>query len=122
MTLFDDCRRLYSGGEDQPGAPEVVWECPWLPRTDSSGPHWLTATEFGDTEEGLRDKVERLSLLLHLSHRTIIYSGAGISSAAGIATAARTGGQLNDLTTDAEPTLTHRALAQLINPHPHPPL
>ena len=55
----------------------------------------------------------RLVLLLQLSHRTVIYSGAGISSAAGIATAARTGGQLTDLTTDAQPTLTHRALAQL---------
>ena len=108
------CRRLYSsGGAEPPGPPQVVWECQWLPRTDSSGPHWLTASEYGDTEDGLRDKVGRLALLLQLSHRTIIYSGAGISSAAGIATAARTGGQLNDLTTDAEPTLTHRALTQL---------
>ena len=61
----------------------------------------------------MREKVERLIQLLQVSNRTIIYSGAGISSAAGIAPAARTGSQLNDLTTDAEPTITHRALAQL---------
>ena len=91
----------------------MLWECEWLPRTDSSGPHWLTASEYGDSEGRLREKVGRLAQLLQLSQRTIIYSGAGISSAAGIATAARTGGQLTDLTTDAEPTLTHRALAEL---------
>ena len=54
-----------------------------MPRTDSEGPHWLTATEYSDSEEVTRDKVERLSQLLRTSRRTIIYSGAGISSAAG---------------------------------------
>ena len=74
-------RRLF--GPACPAAPSVSWECEWLPRTDSSGPHWLTATEFSDTEEAASDKVERLIQLLKLSRRTIIYSGAGISSAAG---------------------------------------
>ena len=71
------------GGTEPPSRPELLWECEWLPRTDSSGPHWLTATEYSDTEEAASDKVERLIELLKLSRRTIIYSGAGISSAAG---------------------------------------
>ena len=37
--------------------------------------------------------MERLAALLKLSRRTVIYSGAGISTAAGIGQAARSGGQ-----------------------------
>ena len=98
-------------------APRVSWECEWKPRTDSSCERaaWLTATEYTDQEEVLRLKVKHLAELLRLSTKTIIYSGAGISTAAGIAPAARSSldNLASDLTSDALPTFTHRALAAL---------
>ena len=97
--------------------PSVSWECEWKPRTDSDCERsaWLTATEYTDQEEVLGLKVKQLAELLTLSTKTIIYSGAGISTAAGIAPAARSSldSLASDLTTDALPSFTHRALAAL---------
>lgn len=104
--------------DHSPSEPDVSWKCDWKPRTDSEcddDKSWLTASEFTDQEQVLHEKVKHLANLLKLSNKTIIYSGAGISTAAGIAPAARSSSNsfTNDLTTDAKPTLTHRALASL---------
>merc|ERR1711874_49356 len=74
---------------------------------------WLTATEFTDTPPVLEDKVEWLLALLKISSKTVIYTGAGISTAAGVEQAARGGRSGTGCSTDARPTTTHRALAAL---------
>ena len=58
-------------------------------RWDNDAPDWLTATEYLDTEQVLQDKVERLAALLKLSRHTVVYSGAGVSTTAGVQQAAR---------------------------------
>ena len=42
-----------------PPAPAVSWACEWKPRTDSEceDQPWLTASEFTDQPDTLRDKV-----------------------------------------------------------------
>merc|ERR1719206_1539837 len=72
-----------------PPLPEVTWECSFKPRGDLEGPEWLTGTEFSDQESVFKDKVKKLARLIRLSKKTVIYSGAGISVAAGINQAAR---------------------------------
>merc|ERR1711998_786375 len=57
-------------------------------------------------------KIEKLAQLLLMSKRTVIYSGAGISVAAGIGQAAR-GNFRSVKSTDADPTFTHLALGAL---------
>ena len=63
----------------------------------------------------MQDKVERLAALLKLSRRTVVYSGAGISTAAGVSQAARGGaGRVGGrATTEAAPTTAHMAVARL---------
>merc|ERR1719297_107158 len=74
-------------GAPPPPAPAVSWACEWKPRTDSEceDQPWLTASEFTDQPDTLRVKARQLAV----STSTVIYSGAGISPAAGIAPAAR---------------------------------
>jgi hypothetical protein len=96
-----------------PAAPEVSWDCPLPPRWDEAAPTWLTATEHSDTEAVVGTKVRRLARLLRLSEQTVVYSGAGLSVSAGVGQAARGAAGFSDLTTDAAPTATHRALAAL---------
>ena len=96
-----------------PPLPEVTWECSFKPRGDLEGPEWLTGTEFSDQESVFKDKVKKLARLIRLSKKTVIYSGAGISVAAGINQAARSSGQYSDISTDASPTITHRAITAL---------
>ena len=103
--------RLY---KTSPPAPIVIWESSDNPRLDHESPEWLTASEFQDTNPVFQDKVERLLALMRLSKKTVIYTGAGISTAAGVGQAARgcskkSGGR----STDAQPTTTHMALAAL---------
>merc|ERR1711998_326388 len=50
---------------------------------------------------------------MKLSQRTVVYSGAGISRAAGIGQAARGAGGGGGKSTDALPTFTHYALGAL---------
>ena len=71
-----------------PPLPEVKWECSYKPRGDLEGPEWLTGTEYSDTESVFKDKIKKLARLVRLSEKTVIYSGAGISVAAGINQAA----------------------------------
>merc|ERR1711892_411387 len=96
-----------------PPLPEVKWECSYKPRGDLDGPEWLTGTEYSDTELVFKDKIKKLARLIRLSEKTVIYSGAGISVAAGINQAARSSGQFSDISTDADPTVTHQAITAL---------
>ena len=45
-------------GAPPPPAPAVSWACEWKPRTDSEcdDQPWLTASEFTDQPDTLRDK------------------------------------------------------------------
>ena len=81
--------RLYDGLMHP---PKTTWKSDQPPRDDHSAPEWLTASEFCDEKEVVNRKVHILANLLKLSNKTVIYSGAGISRAAGIGQAAR-GGQ-----------------------------
>ena len=106
--------RIY--GKSEPPIPHITWESDAAPRHDHGAPDWLTATEFSDTDEVFEDKIEWLLALLKISSKTVIYTGAGISTAAGVEQAARGGGSQKNkgrCSTDARPTLTHRALAAL---------
>jgi len=96
-----------------PPLPQVKWECSYNPRGDMDAPDWLTGTEYVDQELVFKDKIKKLARLLRLSEKTVIYSGAGISTSAGIGQAARGAGIISDVSTDAEPTLTHKAIAAL---------
>merc|ERR1711915_521180 len=106
--------RIY--GKSQPPAPKILWASSETPRHDHDAPDWLTATEYIDSEDVLEDKVEWLLALLKISSKTVIYTGAGISTAAGVEQAARgVGGQKKKIgcSTEAKPTLTHQAIAAL---------
>jgi len=94
--------------------PRVTWASDQKPRDDHDAPSWLTATEFCDTKAAMNMKIEKLAQLLRISRRTVVYSGAGISVAAGIGQAAR-GTASGRATTDASPTFTHLALGALAN-------
>jgi len=85
------------------------------PRNDHDTPSWLTASEYSDVPDVLEKKLQLLSELIRLSKRTVIYTGAGISCAAGIGQAAR-GASSKDKGgsgLDALPTFTHYALGAL---------
>merc|ERR1712217_834902 len=76
---------------------------------------WLTATEFQDSPDVLRAKCRQLAGLLHISRKTVLYTGAGISASV-IGQAALSGqnkvGWKAD-TRKAKPTFTHHALGLL---------
>jgi len=106
--------RIY--GQSEPPIPNITWESDAAPRHDHGAPDWLTATEFSDTDDVFEDKIEWFLALLKISSKTVLYTGAGISTAAGVQQAARGGGSQKNkgrCSTDARPTLTHRALAAL---------
>lgn len=107
---FKHGRAITNLGESE--APCTTWASSSAPRDDHDAPDWLTATEFEDQEAVLDLKCEHLTRLLRLSKRTVIYSGAGISVAAGIGQAAR-GTADGGKSMDAQPTYTHFALGQL---------
>ena len=102
--------RLYEGKEI---SPKTTWESNLKPRNDHDAPEWLTASEYCDIEDVLETKVEYLAQLFKLSKRTVIYTGAGISRAAGIGQAARGAGNDGRKGLNALPTFTHYALGAL---------
>jgi len=102
----------FKGGGGGGGNPRVTWESQEKPRDDHEAPDWLTASEFQDSEQVSQVKVKTLAKLLRLSRRTVVYSGAGISVAAGIGQAAR-GAASGQITVEARPTFTHLALGLL---------
>lgn len=92
--------------------PRVVWKSNKKPREGSAS--WLTATEYEDTPEVLKEKVSLLATMLRSSHRTLAYTGAGLSVAAGIGMAAvGSSAGSKSVSTDAEPTLSHYVMAEL---------
>lgn len=101
--------------------PKVTWKSSQKPRDDHDAPDWLTASEFEDYPNEFQIKIDCLVQLLQQSTKTVVYSGAGISVAAGIQQAARSntttsgggGGGRRSLSTTAQPTITHYALAAL---------
>ena len=81
------------------------------------------ASEYLDLESTLRAKVKILAQLIKKSKKTVVYTGAGISTASGIGDYASkaknsvaphrqsSGGTINRL--DVQPTLSHHAIAAL---------
>jgi len=98
-------------------APTVVWKSEKKPREDKSAPDWLTASEYLDTPEVFASKIELLRQMLLASHRTLAYTGAGLSVAAGIGMAAvgSKGGAGTGMgvATAGEPTVSHCVMAEL---------
>lgn len=106
----------WHGNSHQTPGPEVSWRSTRRPREDKHGNHsaaWLTATEYEDRPEVLKEKVGLLAALLLCSQKTVAYTGAGISVAAGIGQAAAGSAKKGNLSTSALPTKTHHALAAL---------
>merc|ERR1719356_297916 len=66
--------------------PRCAWKSDKKPRQNS--PDWLTASEYADAPEVFAAKVKLLHELLLTSRRTLAYTGAGLSVAAGIGMAA----------------------------------
>ena len=99
--LYHDC---------PPAAPLTLWLSRDKPRSGQESPAWVTASEYEDRPGALGEKVE----LLGVSRRTVLYTGAGISTAAGIGQAARSRRKISGgRKKEARPTVAHRALAAL---------
>ena len=64
-------------------APHTTWSCAQQPRKKKT-PAWLTATEFTDQKYILQEKAHLLAKLLKNSRKTVIYTGTGISTSAGV--------------------------------------
>lgn len=77
----------------------------------------IKANEYQDTAGVLRQKIAALADLIRQSTDTLIFTGAGISVAAGIDDYASKGRDSNRLTVkrwrDAQPTVAHRVLADM---------
>jgi len=93
--------------------PQLVWKSSKKPRQHS--PDWLTASEYADSAKVLEMKVKLFASLLRASRRTLAYTGAGLSVAAGIGMAAvgSSGGGGMGVATAGEPTLAHCVMAEL---------
>eukprot|EP00927_Polykrikos_kofoidii_P002631 TRINITY_DN11057_c0_g1_i1.p1 TRINITY_DN11057_c0_g1~~TRINITY_DN11057_c0_g1_i1.p1 ORF type:complete len:722 (-),score=123.71 TRINITY_DN11057_c0_g1_i1:293-2278(-) len=92
----------------------VTWRSTKPPRKDHDTPEWLTATEFEDDKEVAARKVQQLAILMQLSRKTVVYTGAGISAA--VVGQAALSGQNKvgwKAKTEAMPTYTHYALGFL---------
>ena len=115
--LSPDSPGIYHGRvyKSFPPPPACVWESKEKPRQDQDAPDWLTASEYQDSTSSLGDKVERLAGLISLSKLTVVYTGAGISTSAGVGQAARGAGDKasGSSSTDAKPSLAHLALTAL---------
>jgi len=107
--------RIFANECDSLALPVISWKSNLKPRDDhDETPEWLTASEYEDSDHNtLQSKLAMLANLLRLSRKTVVYSGAGISTAAGIGMAARGQTLSRNLTTTAHPTLTHSILAEL---------
>lgn len=98
--------------------PHLIWQSQRKPREDKHGkkdaPDWLNASEYRDDPQSLAQKVSILAQLLRCSRKTLAYTGAGLSVAAGIEMAAA--GSAKAEKSDplaADPTLAHCVMAEL---------
>ena len=96
--------------------PHTTWRCSQVPRRKTT-PAWLTATEFSDQKEILHEKVSLLAKLMKNSRRTVLFTGAGISTSAGVRQSAlgQTGQGYGGrgYQTDAKPNFSNLALTAL---------
>jgi len=108
-------------------APEVSWQAPRLcaASDEIARPGYgrpVTAAEYMDTPATLRAKVRVLARLLRESNHTVVYTGAGISTASGTpdyaskargSRAPHAGRTERGNRLEAQPTYSHHALAAL---------
>ena len=95
--------------------PKTTWKSSHPPRMGVTP--WLTASELSDKPQVLADKMQFLARLLLCSKKTVVYSGAGISTSSGVHQTAwgRTGRSKSlGSQTGAEPNFTHFALTSLV--------
>ena len=95
--------------------PKTTWRSSHPPRMGVTP--WLTASELSDKPQVLADKMQFLARLLLCSKKTVVYSGAGISTSSGVHQTAwgRTGRSKSlGSQTGAEPNFTHFALTSLV--------
>lgn len=100
--------------------PVMTWQSRQKPREDKHGkrdaPEWLNASEYRDDPRAFQHKVRILASLLRCSKKTLAYTGAGLSVAAGIEMAAAgsaTAKKASPL--EADPTVAHCIMAELNN-------
>eukprot|EP00386_Alphamonas_edax_P010817 GDKI01034625.1.p1 GENE.GDKI01034625.1~~GDKI01034625.1.p1 ORF type:complete len:345 (-),score=52.29 GDKI01034625.1:263-1297(-) len=103
------------------GDPE--WRCPVVvaKSDECARPKYssVDASEYVDRSEVLREKVRLLAQLIRRSRNMVAYTGAGISTSAGLgdyaskAKGSLAGREANRNRLLAEPTLSHRVLAAL---------
>ena len=72
--------------------------------------------ELLDRQDVLSDKVLYLATLLRLSRRTVVYTGAGVSTSCGVRQRAQgsSSGTGRSQTTNARPSLTHLLISELV--------
>lgn len=98
--------------------PKLTWESLQKPREDKHGkqdaPDWLNASEYKDDIQALAHKVKILANLLRCSQKTLAYTGAGLSVAAGIEMAAAGSSKpIKSSPLEANPTIAHCVMAEL---------
>lgn len=104
--------------QEQLPAPRMTWQSQQKPREDKHGkqdvPAWLNASEYKDDSQTLAYKVRLLAHLLRCSNKTLAYTGAGLSVAAGIEMAAAGSAQASRKSPlEADPTIAHCIMAEL---------
>ena len=124
LSLEPGSRNIYHGRIYNYVLPPPV--VTWVSKQPSRGktcPAWLTASEFSDGFAVMLDKVQYLARLLKCSKKTVVYSGAGLSTSSGVRqVAAGPSGQgyrgrsyqQRGYTADAKPSLAHYVLATLV--------
>lgn len=100
--------------------PSMTWQSQRKPREDKHGkqdaPDWLNASEYKDDPQALAHKVRILANLLRCSKKTLAYTGAGLSVAAGIEMAAAGSAKaVKSSPLAADPTIAHCIMAELNN-------
>ena len=102
--------------------PEATWISADPPRNKKC-PKWVTASEFCDRLPVMLDKVQYLARLLNCSKKTVVYSGAGLSTSCGVRQVAigpsgegysGRSYKKRGYTADAKPSIAHYVLANLV--------
>jgi len=98
--------------------PKMTWQSQRKPREDKHGkqdaPEWLNASEYKDDPQALTHKVQILANLLRCSKKSLAYTGAGLSVAAGIEMAAVGSAKAKKSSPlEADPTVAHCIMAEL---------